>query len=201
MRISPSTYHRLYTIDRTIRTIMRVCTVIWFALIIAVVLPTPYKQSFASACLITLGIICLLAMVRVCFSWFVKSDEEEEMEKRVEYILNTNYAEERQSMIEDYSPLCDLTLEQKEKVKHLLRDLKPQPDKPDQINLAVMAQHLTALQQLGKAHLDDKRNLRLWVAQVTGKKVQSSSQFNEAVPSTNKKKIANARQSIERILQ
>ena len=201
MHISPFTYRILYTIDRAIRYIMRVLAGGWFFLIIFIIIPTPYRKEFAYAFLITLGIVCLLAVVRICLSPFVKSDEEEEMEEKVEYILKERHADELQAMIEDYSPLCDLTTEQRDRVKQLLRDLKPQPDKPDHINLAVMAQHLTALKDLGKAHLDDKRNLRLWVARVTEKKVQSPSQFNEAVPSTNKKKVANAREVIERILQ
>lgn len=201
MHISPSTYRKLYTIDRTIRTIMNICAGIWLVTLIAFVIPTPYRQPFAYASIIFLAVVVILALVRTCLSPFVKSEEEEEFEQKVDYILSKSHADERQSLIEDYSPLCDLTVEQREKVKQLLRNLNSQTDKPDHINLAVMAQYLTALEQLGKARLDDKRNLRLWVAQVTGRKVQSPSQFNEAVPSTNKRKIANAREIIERILQ
>ena len=111
MHISPSTYRKLYAIDRTIRTIMKVCGGVWFGTIIAVVIPTPYKQLCAYACLIALGILFLLAVVRLCLSPFVKSDEEEEFEEQVEYILKKHHANERQSLIEDYTPLCHLTEE------------------------------------------------------------------------------------------
>lgn len=200
MRISPTTYRKLYTIDRTVRTIMNICGVVWFVLLFAVVLPTPYRKLFTCGFFAAFGMFVLLGVVRVCFSPFVKSDEEEELEQKVDDILKNRQADGQHLLVEDYSPLHDLTEEQKERFKQLLRDLMPHPDKPDYINLSVVAQYLTALEQSGKATLDDKHNLRLWVIQVTGKNVPASSQFNEAIPSTNKKKVAKARETIERIL-
>lgn len=82
----------------------------------------------------------------------------------------------------------------------LLRELPAHPEKPGHINLAFIAQYLTALDKLGKADLKDKRNLRIWVENVTGKKTPSSSQFNEAIPSTATTKVATARRDLEHIL-
>ncbi len=205
MHISPSTYRKLYTIDRTIRTIMRVCTVICFVTIIAIVLPTPYKQLCAYAFFTTLGIICLLAMVRVCLSWFVKSDEEEEFEQKTGYILkqvNAGFLQtESQPALDSYTPLCNLTPEQEEAVIGLLRRLPSNPRKTSYINLAFISQYLTALEKMGYADLTNKPSLRLWVNKVTGKDVPTSSEFNAAIPSTVPSKISNASKAIEKILR
>lgn len=52
----------------------------------------------------------------------------------------------------------------------------------------------------GKAELRDKRRLRQWVAEVTGRQVPSSSQFNEAIPSKAATKVAAARKELETLL-
>ena len=201
MHISQSSYRKLYTIDRTIRTIMRVCTVIWFVTIIAVVIPTPYKQQFAYACLITLGFICLLALTRLCFSWFVKSDEEEEMEEKVEYVIKKHHAHLLQAAKDNYSPLCTLTPEQEERVMQLLRDLPSNPKDSDYINLAQVTNHMKALEQLDKARLGDVYALQSWVERVTGKRTPEYRQFNEAIQKARDSQVAKARKTIERILQ
>ncbi len=196
-----STRNRLYTIDRIVRKVLGVVTVVLFVLLILATLNTPWKQIFAYIFFGVGAAWALLIICRLCFSPFVKSDEEEEFEEKVEYILKQHHASELQAMIEDYSPLRNLSPEQSERVKQLLRKQPSHPDKPDHIYLAYIAKYLTALEQLGKADLSDKRNLRLWVAQVTGKKVPSPSQFNEAIPAKAKDKVAKAREALERILQ
>ena len=104
-------------------------------------------------------------------------------------------------MIENYTPLCDLTDEQQERLKQLLRNQPSHTSKPDHINLSRIAKYLTALEQMGKANLTDKQNLRLWVAQVTGKNVPSSSQFKEAIPAKPKEKVLKMKQEIEKLIQ
>lgn len=199
--MNSSTQKRLYAIDRAIRTILKITTVVCFVLLILASFNTPWKRTIACVFFITGALWALLIVCRLCLSPFVKSDEEEEIEQKVEYILKKHHASELQSMIEDYSPLRNLTPEQSEHVKQLLRKQPSHPDKPDHINLAYIAKYLTALEQLGKADLSDKRDLRLWVAQVTGKKVPSPSQFNEAIPAKAKDKLAKARVELSRLLQ
>ena len=194
-----TTRNKIYVVDRTIRKYLKVVVGVCFVLLLLAAINTPLKRTFGYA-FIAVGVLFLvLVLCRICLSPFVKSDEEEEMEEKVEYILRKHHADELQAVIEDYSPLCNLTPEQNYRVKHLLCELPPHPDKPDHINMAYMAQYLTALQRLGKARLEDKRNLRLWVAQVTGKKVPSPSQFNEAIPSKAVTKVANAVKTLEPI--
>ena len=86
-------------------------------------------------------------------------------------------------------------------MRQLLRDLPSHLKKPDAINMAMQAYYLTALEELGYADLIDKHSLRLWLAQITGKQVPDTSQFNDAIPSGAKTKIANARKKIEKILR
>jgi len=195
-----STRNKIYTIVRTIRSVLKVTTIVCFVFLIAAAFPTPLKQFCKYAFFATGTLFLLLVVCRLCLSPFVKSDEEEEMEEKLEYLLQKRQAAERQTMIEGYSPLCNLTDEQTERIKRLLHDLPPHPEKPDHINLAPVSQHLTALQQLDKANLEDKRNLRLWVAKITDKNVPSGSSFNEALSSANTKKVAQARKKIEQLL-
>ena len=140
---------------------------------------------------------CILC--RIILTPFVKSEEEEVFEQKIEYVLQNKL--QKPAEPSTYSPLCDLTQELEEQVKQLLHDLPSHPNKPDYINMAFMAQYLTALEKMGKAKLTDKHHLRLWVAQVTGKQVPASSQFNEAVPSTAPTKVSKAKKELERILQ
>ncbi len=191
----------LYTIDRTMRKILRIAVVVFYVLLIAAAFRTPLRFYLAMGCAIV-GFVCVILVInRIFLSSFVKSDEEEEMEEKVEYILLKRHASELQAMTEDYTPLRNLTPEQSERVKQLLREQPSHPDKPDHIYLAYIAKYLTALEQLDKANLSDKRNLRLWVAQVTDKKVPSPSQFNEAIPAKAKDKVAKAREELNRLLQ
>lgn len=196
-----STRKHLYIIHRTVSKVMNVVTVLFFVSLFAAALNTPCKQTIEYIFYSIAAVWALLIICHICLSPFVKSEEEEEMEQKVEYIIKKHHASELQSVIEDYSPLRNLTPEQSERVKQLLHAQPSHPDKPDHIYLAYIAKYLTALEQLGKADLSNKRNLRLWVAQVTEKKVPSPSQFNEAIPAKAKDKVAKAREALERILQ
>ena len=191
----------LYRIDRTVRSVLHAVTVVLFALLILATLNTPWKRTIATIFFAVGAVWTLLILCRLCLSPFVKSEEQEQMEHQVEYILQQRSAAETQAMIEGYTPLCNLTPDQQQRIKQLLRDLPPHPDKPGHINLAAVAQHMTALKQAGKADISDKHNLRLWVARITGRQVPPTSQFNEALPSTNMKKVADARKTIEQLLR
>ncbi len=139
-------------------------------------------------------IICRISLVP-----FVKSEEEEAFEQKVEYVLQNKLLKPAEPST--YSPLCNLTQEQEEKVKLFLHDLPSHSAKTDHINMAFIAQYLTALEKMGKAKLTDKHNLRLWVAQITGKQVPPSSPFNDAIPCSVPSKVTKAQKELERLLQ
>ena len=188
----------LYKIDRRIRPVLDIMSVICLLLLCSAAFDTPVKQILTKLLCFSAGIWLVLVVCRMCLSPFVKSDEEEEFEQKVDYILQQRQA--GQTAGSNYNPLRELSPEQEEKIKELLRNLPENPMKPGHINLALVAQYLTALQQLGKADLKDKHHLRLWVEEVTGKKVPNSSQFNEAIPSQTRTKVLSARKELEDIL-
>lgn len=188
----------LYKIDRRIRPILDIMSIICLLLLCSAAFDTPVKQILTKLLCFSAGIWLMLVVCRLCLSPFVKSDEEEKFEQKVDYILQQRQA--GQNAGSNYNPLRELSQEQEEKIKELLRNLPENPMKPGHINLALVAQYLTALQQLGKADLKDKHHLRLWVEEVTGKKVPNSSQFNEAIPSQTVTKVSSARKELEDIL-
>ena len=188
----------LYKIDRRIRPILNIMSVICLLLLCSAAFDTPVKQILTKLLCFSAGIWLVLVVCRLCLSPFVKSDEEEEFEQKVDYILQQRQAGHIAGS--NYNPLRELSPEQEEKIKELLRNLPENPMKPGHINLALVAQYLTAIQQLGKADLKDKHHLRLWVEEVTGKKVPNSSQFNEAIPSQTVTKVSSARKELEDIL-
>ena len=186
----------LYKIDRSLSLALKITSVVVLVMLVLAAIYPVLKLLF----FISWGLWGVLLVGKICLSPFVKSEEEEEFEQQVNYILQQKQAA-MQAPQKDYSPLCNLSAEQEEQIKELLRSLPEHPDKPTHINLAITAQYLTALEKLGKANLKDKRNLRIWVETVTGKQTPNSSQFNEAIPSTAKNKVAAARKELERLLQ
>jgi len=189
----------LYKIDRTIKPVLEISTIAALILLVVAALDTPAKRIL-TYCLYAVAAVWVIALLcRLLLSPFVKSDEEEDFEKKVEYILHRKQASQPANT--PYSPLRDLSDKEEEQIKHLLRTLPEHAEKPGHINLALVAQYLTALEKLGKADLKDKRQLRNWVAETTGKQVPSTSQFNEAVPSQASSKVSAARKEIESILQ
>lgn len=193
---------KLFTIDRTIRTILNGSVVICLLLLIAASLQTSYKQILTYA-FMGIGIWCVVLIVcRICLSPFVKSDEQEDFENKLDYVLEQRGVIHQQihPISSALSPFNNLTEEQQEKVKNILCSLPSHPDKPDSISMAIVSQYLTALHQMGVMTLSDKRALRLWVAQITHKNVPDTSHFNEAVPSTNRKEVAKVRRELEQLL-
>ena len=200
MHISPSTYRRLYTIDRIVRKVLNVVTAVMFVLLVVAAIGTPWKQIFAYSFFGVGAIWALLIICRLCLSPFVKSDEEEELEEKVEYVLKKNYPETLRNA-QDYSPLCNLTPEQEACVKKLLRELPANPNKTDYIYMSYIANYLTALKEMGMANLNNVYALQEWVEQVTGKHTPEYNRFNEALANTAESKVAKARKELERILQ
>ena len=207
---------RLYRIDRTALKILNGAVYSMFILAVLAVIPalfrwfglhlstlpgwavclTLYHYAWI-LCAITAG-VCIVC--RIALAPFVKSEEQEEFEQKVEYVLQQKKMTPPQATSDDYSPLCDLTPEQEQRVIRLLHDLPGNPNKPTAINLALIARYLTALEQMGKANLTDKHALRIWVMNITDKDVPSSSQFNEAVPNTNRKELAQLREQWTHLL-
>lgn len=79
--MNPSTQNRLYAIDRAIRTVLKITTVVCFVLLILASFNTPWKRTIACVFFVTGAFWALLIVCRLCLSPFVKSDEEEEMEQ------------------------------------------------------------------------------------------------------------------------
>ncbi|MBQ7632319.1 MAG: hypothetical protein IJS82_06145 [Paludibacteraceae bacterium] len=142
------------------------------------------------------GLLC-----RIALSPFVKSDEQEDFENKLDYVLQLRQTEQARAAQDNYSPLRNLTPEQETKVIEHLRALPSNTRNPNAVHLAIIARYLTALEQLGKANLTDKHDLRLWVQKITGKEVPSSSQFNEAIPNRNRKELQKARTEWEKLLR
>ena len=191
-----ATSEKLYKVDRALTLAYQITSIVVLVMLLLTAFIHPLKYVFF-ALLILWGLILI---VKICLAQFVKSEEEEEFEQKVEYILQRKQAH-LSAILGDYTPLRDVTPEQEKDIKHLLRNLPDHVEKPGHINLALTAQYLTALEKLGKADLSDKHHLRLWVAEVTGKQVPASSQFNEAVPSQAKTKVYTIRKDLEKILQ
>lgn len=200
--MTPETYNKLYTIDRAIRKAIHICVPICFILLLIVAFNAPWRQIFVYA-LCVLAVICgILILCRIILSPFVKSDEQEEFEQKIDYVLKQRSKQQTQhaALSADYTPLYNLTEEQKAQIEQILRALPANDRKPESINLALVAQYLTALEKLGKAKLTDRYHMRMWIEQITGKQVPSSSQFNEAIPSKATGKVLKAQKDIERIL-
>lgn len=200
--MSPQKQEKLYKIDRTIRSIMRVGFVISLILLVVASFQTPIKYILSILFFSVGGFSLFLLVCRIGLSPFVKSDEEEEFEQKVDYILQKRALPKDQvsSISSEYSPFVNLSKEQEEKVKSLMAQLPSNSSNPEAINMAIVAYYLTALEQLGFAVLSNKQSLRLWVAQVTHKKVPDTSHFNEALPSTNRKEVSKIRQQLEALL-
>ena len=72
-----STRNRLYKIDRTVRKVLNIVTVLFFVLLITAAFNTPWKQTLVYAFFSVGAVWALLIICRLCLSPFVKSDEEE----------------------------------------------------------------------------------------------------------------------------
>ena len=191
--------HILYRIDRTIGTVMRVDAVILFALLILACFNVSHRYVW----MVFGGILLICCLIRMILEFFVKTEDEEAFEEQVDYIIEQRMAQQKQAQkeaIKDYSPLCNLTHADEGLVRQALYQLPENPNHAGHINLALVAQYLTALQKMGYADLADKYHLRLWVAEVTQKEVPNSSQFNEAIPSTATTKVNKAQKELEHLL-
>lgn len=196
--MKPQFANILYKIDRTIKPVLEISTIAALILLVVAALDTPAKRILTYILYAVAAVWVIALLCRLVLSPFVKSDEEEDFEKKVEYILQKKQTAQ---LAMPYSPLRNLSEKEEEQIKQLLHTLPEHAEKPGHINLALVSQYLTALEKLGKADLKDKRQLRNWIAEITGKQVPSSSQFNEAVPSQASSKVAAARKEIESILQ
>ena len=147
------------------------------------------KNSFSSffqySFIISFCAILLFALLKYALSFFVKDEDEIERERIVNDIVEGVMARKT----EVYSPLRDLTEQQEHVICDLLQNLPAHASISEQINMSEVAQFLTALQRMNYLDGEDKRNLRNWVREVSGREVPSVSAFNEAYPSGNNKKV------------
>ena len=155
------------------------------------------KNSFSSffqySFIISFCAILLFALLKYALSFFVKDEDEIERERIVndivEGVMARKTKEAKSVKTEVYSPLRDLTEQQEHVICDLLQNLPAHASISEQINMSEVAQFLTALQRMNYLDGEDKRNLRNWVREVSGREVPSVSAFNEAYPSGNNKKV------------
>ena len=77
----------LYKIDRTIKPVLEISTIAALILLVVAALDTPAKRIL-TYCLYAVAAVWVIALLcRLLLSPFVISDEEEDFEKKVEYIL------------------------------------------------------------------------------------------------------------------
>ncbi|MBQ9339108.1 MAG: hypothetical protein IJS13_02105 [Paludibacteraceae bacterium] len=157
---------------------------------------------FKTSGIVVFCLFLLTIVVSLILSPFVKSDDEQEFEEKVNYILSkTNLRKNTNNTQDIVSPLINLTKQQEECICQLLRDLPPNNNDSNKINTALVSQHLTALRDLG--YLSDKNIYALysWVGFVTNKELPNFNHFNEAYPSTTTRKVDKAKADIESELE
>ena len=99
----------LYKVDRTIRPILEITTIIALILLVAASFDSPIKRFF-TYCLYAAAIVWVVALAcRLILSPFVKSEEEEIFEQQVDYILQKKQASKP---VVAYTPLRDVTQKQ-----------------------------------------------------------------------------------------
>lgn len=214
LAMKTSTVQRLYHIDRTALKILNYSVYSMFLLALLALVDTILRWCGLHLCeyafystltdlyryawIVCGSIAGGCVIVRIALSPFVKSEEEEAFEQKLDYVLQQRQQEDQPS--QPYSPLRNLTPEQEAIVQKTLHELPSNVSKPHFIHLALVSRYLTALEQMNKADLTDRTALRAWVHEVTKKEVPPMSQFNEAIPSTNRKELAKIRQQWEKLL-
>ena len=188
----------LYRLHRSIGMAIHILIGIAIVLLVLACIGISYKKVWA-----IWGIVIVALLVcHAVLDYFVKTEDEEEFEQQVEYILSHRSCEARPiSELGDYTPLRHLSEADRARVEGVFRALPDNMNKQGAINMALVAHYLTALQKMGMADLTDKTRLRLWIAAVTKKDVPNTSQFNEAIPSTSNGKVAKAQKELEEILK
>lgn len=160
---------------------------------------------FKYFCISFLVVFLVGVAVRILLSPFVKSDEETDFEQKVDYILQQKVENKVYTdtlpVSSPFSPLRNLTPEQEKEICRMIKEgLPSHPKDNNKINLANVAQFITALEQLSYIDVTDKRNLRCWVEQETGKYAPPSSEFNAAFPSLNHKNVKKWKETIQKNL-
>lgn len=202
--------------DRIVRKATEVLGVLLFAMLLLWlvfrliarldIVFTPSQNAalvYKNSALILLALFFGGVVLRLCLSPFVKSDEEEDFEVKAGYFLQKQAELKKKEHHNTplFSPLTNLTEEQETAVCDVLRNLPSHIDKTDYINMAIMAQYLVALNNLGYLDITDHSNLRRWVERTTGKEVPGISPFNEALSDANVKKVHLAETTIKKKLE
>ena len=174
----------------------------WYAILAAI-----YEYTA-----IVLGIIAVIAFCITAFMSFWATDDEEEQKKKLIKEAVREMAEETEQSVptivptqEVYDPFAEnITDEQKDTIKQILRDLPSHREKRDCINMSEVSRYLTALVDLkiiSSSKSGDVNSLRTWVEQVTGKQAPEQYRFNDAFPSTYKTGIDKAKKSLKQALK
>ena len=139
-------------------------------------------------------IILLIAVVVNVIFGYLSADEQPTLHKEV--IIS--------SVRDEYNPFSEIVSDDRRHIiEQQFRDLPSHISKKDCINMSVVSYYLTALEEMGyisPSKSADKNNLRLWVENVSGRYAPEQNHFNSALPSSNRKKIDAAKNSLERLL-
>lgn len=110
----------LYRVDRFAALVLRIVVVLFVVLLVLACFGIENRYAWY----ISGGLFALSVLCRIILSPFVKSEEEEEFEQQVEYILSKKSCEESKPSVTntDYTPLRNLNHSQEGLVKqHLFR--------------------------------------------------------------------------------
>ena len=216
LAMKQTTLHNLTKADKIAKQILNISAVILFSMLLlwlvwsiisniasSVRADMVVKSVFKIAGGVALSILLLSVVVRMVLSLFVRSDDENDFEEKVDYVLQQKKTAARKAgqKSETISVLVGLSAEQEEMVCRLLRELPSHINSPQKINMAEVSHYLTALRDLGYLNDKDKYNLYAWVGKITDKELPQFNHFSEAYPSTTVKKVNHAKEKITSELQ
>ena len=119
--MSKDTEQRIYRVDRTVKKILNGAVYTMFILVVIAGINIVLRYFGVHLCTYAFGttllsvyhfawVVCgviggVCVLCRIALSPFVKSDEQEELENKVEYILQQKQASK--AVQEEYNPLCN----------------------------------------------------------------------------------------------
>lgn len=157
-----------------------------------------FWEIYAYFSVLLLCLFFIISVLHCSLMLFVKEESESQEDILRHQTIVTRLGN---SLAPISSPLLNLQAQEERCVCDLLKRLPAHANKSDYINLAQVAQFLTALKQLGYLDDADRHNLLRWVEQTSGKKTPPLRQFNEAYPSSTISKVSKAKANIEESLR
>ena len=196
---------RFEQVHKIAKRAVKVCFIAWLVLLVLMII---VGKGFKYAMFGAFGLMLLFGLIQgICEKLGVKSDEEKEGEEWIRQVIDTyidrkeNGQSRNEEQVGNYNPFVTEDEVLQNRIVDLLRKEIPESaTKKNFIKNAVTAQYLVALSELGFISLADQNKLRLWVGEITGKKVPSVSQFNEAISIVSKPKVQQTKKHIVSIV-